>query len=227
MVRLRRTALVGLSILALAACTGSSPRPPTPLGTLADAPFRPGPNGFGFKNYGDFLSDNSAPTNLTAPDISTMFGDGVCADARLRRCDLTPEAQAWLDSTNQEMSGGHCFGFSIAAELLWQGKANVTTFGAPNTPGLNILQNEALQRLIAYNWATQLLGSEQSQRVTGTPNQILAKLRQVLTPNPPETYTVTIWKSDGTGGHAVTPYALENDGGGMFKVLIYDNNWPN
>jgi hypothetical protein len=48
----------------------------------------------------------------------------------------------------------------------------------------------------------------------------------VLTPNPPETYTIAFWKRDGTGGHAVTPFAVENKGGGKFNVLIYDNNWP-
>ena len=66
----------------------------------------------------------------------------------------------------------------------------------------------------------------QAKRITGTPNQILAKLEQVLKPHPSQTYTVTIWKRDGSGGHAVTPYEVVNKGGGMFQVLIYDNNWP-
>ncbi len=77
-------------------------------------------NGLPFQNYGNELSDGGAPTNLTAADVQKMFGDGVCADAQLRRCDLIPEAQAWLNDTNQAMAGGHCYGFSVLAELLWQ-----------------------------------------------------------------------------------------------------------
>jgi hypothetical protein len=36
----------------------------------------------------------AVPVNLTAADVEKLFGAGVCADARLRRCDLIPEAQA-------------------------------------------------------------------------------------------------------------------------------------
>ena len=54
----------------------------------------------------------------------------------------------------------------------------------------------------------------------------MSKLRQVLKPHPADTYTIAIWKRDGTGGHAVTPYAVDNKGDGKFAVLIYDNNWP-
>jgi hypothetical protein len=225
--RWRTVSAIGLTLavlLAGAACSGSSRK--TPTGTLADVGFRPSPNGFTFQNYGDTLSDGSTPTNLTADDVRTMFGDTVCVDARSGRCDLNPPAQAWLDSTNKEMAGGHCYGFSVTAELLWLRKVKATTYGAPDTPGLAIDDNTTLQRLIAYNWTLQLLDSVQSRRITGTPNQILANLRTVLKANPTETYTLAIWMRDGTGGHAVTPYEVDNKGGGKFDVSIYDNNWP-
>jgi hypothetical protein len=224
--RLRLVGVVGvvLAMLAGAGCSGSSPK--TPIGTIADVGFRPNANGFTFQNYGDTLSDGSIPTNLTAADLRSMFGDVVCASNVFGRCSLLPEAQAWLDSTNQAMAGGHCFGFSVAAELLWQQKLNPGKFGAPDTSALAIGNNQVLQRQIAYDWALQLLNSVQSKRITGTPNQILATLRKVLTAHPSETYTIAIWKRDGTGGHAVTPYAVVNKGGGQFEVMIYDNNWP-
>jgi hypothetical protein len=223
----RAVGAIGLTValLALAACSGSGSK--TPLGTLADAGFRPDPNGFTFQNYGDSLPDGTVPTNLTVADVRTMFGDSVCASDVFGRCTLNPQAQAWLDSTNNAMAGGHCFGFSVSAELLWQQKLKVTKFGAPDTQSLTIDDNQTLQRQIAYDWALQVLNSVQSKRITGTPNEILAKLRQFLTHNPSDTYTVAIWKSDGTGGHAVTPYQVVNKGHGQYLVLIYDNNWPN
>jgi hypothetical protein len=224
---------VGLALVLLvaAACSSSSsssssPPKNLPVGTVADSGFRPGQNGFSFQNYGEQLANGSLPVNLTAADVQEMFGDGVCADAQLRRCDLIPEAQAWLDETNQAMAGGHCFGFSVLAELMWLGEATASTYGAPETTALQVDNNQALQSQLAYDWALQLLDSVQAQRTNGTPNQILNKLLEVLKPHPSQTYTIVFWKRDLTGGHAVTPYEVVNEGGGKFKVMIYDNNWP-
>ena len=213
-----------LAVLGLVACSSSS-APPAPLGVIADSGFRPMPNGLPFANYGGQLADGSQPTNLTVAEMQRLFGNTVCADAAAGKCDLTPEAQAWLESTNQQMAGGHCYGFSIAANLIWQGKLDVTTFGATSTAGLDD-NNVELERALAYGWAMQLLQSVQSSEIDGTPEQILNKLREVLTAHPSETYTITLFKPDFTGGHAVTPYAVENKGNGLFDVLIYDNNWP-
>ena len=216
---------LALTLSVVAGCGGSSPS--IPIGTVADSGFRPPANGLPFQNYGAELANGGIPVNLTAADVQKLFGDGVCVDARLRRCDLIPEAQAWLADTNAAMSGGHCYGFSVLAELLWLGQVKPASFGATATTGLQVDANEALQRQIAYYWALQTLQSVQAQRVTGTPNQVLAKLEQVLKPHPAQTYTLTFWKRDGSGGHAVTPYEVVNKGNGMFQVYIYDNNWPN
>ena len=37
-------------------------------------------------------------------------------------------------------------------------------------------------------------------------------------------YTIKIFNAD--GGHAITPYAVEDKGDGKFAVLVYDNNYP-
>ncbi len=216
---------VTVALLAATGCGGSKPQS-RPAGTVADTGFRPTGNGFSFQNYGDLLSSGAPPVNLTAADVHEMFGDAVCADAQSRRCDLIPEAQAWLTDTNQAMAGGHCYGFSVLAELLWLGTVKASTYGASSTTSLHVDGNQALQRQLAYDWTLQTLASVQSKRITGTPNQILDKLEQVLKPHPSQTYTLTLWKRDGSGGHAVTPYEVQNKGGGHVDVLIYDNNWP-
>ena len=223
---IRAIGAVSLAVVTLAfASCSSSPAPPPPIGVVADSGFRPTPDGLPFANYGEQLADGTTPTNLTVAEMRTMFGDSVCANAGAGGCDLIPEARAWLESTNQLMAGGHCYGFSIAAELLWQDKLDVNNFGVPANAGLDD-NNQMLQRTLAYGWAMQLLPAVQSREIDGTPNQILNRLRSVLRPHPSETYTVAIFKPDFTGGHAVTPYAVENKGNGQFNVLIYDNNWP-
>src|SRR6516165_10513886 len=100
--------------LALSACGSSAtpaPSPPPAVGIVADSGFRPPVNGFTFQNYGNTLSDGTIPTNLTPDDVRTLFGDVVCADAAAGKCDLIPEAKAWMDQMNQDMGDGHCFGF--------------------------------------------------------------------------------------------------------------------
>ena len=72
----------------------------------------------------------------------------------------------------------------------------------------------------------QTLDSVQSKKITASPNKILDNLKKFLTPHPSETYTIAFWKRDGTGGHAVTPYAVDYKGDGKYEVMIYDNNWP-
>jgi hypothetical protein len=213
-----------LALLGLAACSSSSP--PPEVGVVADSGFRPGPNGFTFQNYGATLSNGAAPTNLTPADVEAMFGKAVCADAVVGKCDLIPEARAWMEETNQAMAGGHCFGFSVGAYLVWQNQVSASAYGAPTINGLAINKNTSLQSSLARGWVFQTLDSVQAKKVTGTPNHILGELIKLLKPHPSDTYTVTIWKSDGTGGHAVTPYQVDYKGNGQYQVLIYDNNWP-
>jgi hypothetical protein len=224
--------LASLAVLGLPACSSSphhsaAPPPPPAVGIVAETGFSPTANGFSFQNYGTTLSDGSTvPSNLTSADVQTIFGNIVCADAAIGKCDLIPEATAWMNQMNQEMADGHCFGFSVAADLVWQEKLNTSTYGAPKITGLDIYNNSVLQRIIARGWVFQTFASEQAQKITGDPNKILTKLEQVLKPNASQTYTVTIWKSDGSGGHAITPYAVKYNGNGQYSVLIYDNNWP-
>ena len=35
-----------------------------------------------------------------------------------------------------------------------------------------------------------------------------------------------IYKRDRTGGHAITPYAVEDRGDGVYWIMVYDNNYP-
>ena len=155
-----------------------------------------------------------------------LFGDAVCADAKSGKCDLTPPAQQWMDQANKGTEGGHCQGFSVLSGLLWKKVENASTFGGDTTPSLAIDNNDALQREIAYAFMYQTLDAYNRAIVKGTPNDILAKLIEVLKPDNPDSYTIGIYKPGFQGGHAVTPYAVEDAGNGIFNVLIYDNNFP-
>ena len=158
--QLRAMGLLWLSVvlLAVSAC-GSSGSSAPPVGVVADSGFRPGPNGFAFQNYGNTLSSGAVPTNLTPADVQAMFGNAVCADAASGKCDLIPEAQAWMEQMNQQMAGGHCFGFSVAADLVWHDQVNTSTYGAPTINGLTIDNNASRQSTVAPGWVYQTLDS--------------------------------------------------------------------
>jgi hypothetical protein len=86
--------------------------------------------------------------------------------------------------------------------------------------------NTDLQALIAQNWTFQDLPAVQDGQVTGTSSDILQALVDSLNDDQGELYTVAIFKRDGTAGHAITPFAVEDRGDGLYAILVYDNNFP-
>ncbi|HST24600.1 MAG TPA: hypothetical protein VLJ76_01285 [Gaiellaceae bacterium] len=194
-----------------------------PTGSIvADDGFRPWVDGFAFENYGNDVD----PENMTAKQVADLFGNQVCARGAGTSCRLTPVAQQWMADENARMSGGHCMGFSVTALEFYDGFRDPKTYGAKKVFSLPIRNNLGLQELLAENWVFQDLPSIANRRVVGTPNVVLQKLMSTLNDSNGELYTVAIFKRDGTGGHAVTPFAVEDRGGGKFAILIYDNNFP-
>jgi hypothetical protein len=187
---------------------------------VADLGFRPDANGFGFENYGPGF------TSLTPVEMRRAFGDQVCASLEGDKCILTPPAEEWMNQTNKIMDDGHCYGFSVASLRLFSGDLKAGDFGGTSTVELPIKDNDNLQRELAYAWIFQRFDSVRQAGIGGEPNAVLQKLIELLKAGKAETYTVAFFKADGGGGHAVTPYAVEDRGNGQMAVLIYDNNFP-
>jgi hypothetical protein len=211
---------------------GTPPASYEPSGDLiADNGFRPDGDGFGVENYG-----NCGQQNLTPGALSGLFGaDQVCLTGSGSDCQLDPAAEKWMEVTNQQMAGGHCMGFSVAALRFYSGNISPSDYGADSTFDLDVANNPQLQSLIAAGWVYQFLPRVTEQELTGTPNQILNSLvdglkkdsdsnRSDAYPNGGPLYTIKIFNAE--GGHAITPYAVEDKGDGKYAVLVYDNNYP-
>lgn len=192
---------------------------------VADTGFRPKVDGFSFRNY-------DGGDNLTAAALQRLFGPDVCAGAEDAPCRLTPAAEQWMAHYNRLMAaGGHCYGFSTLSQLFYAGHARSSGFGAPATPRLQLEGNQPLQHEIAYAWTFQALPAVRRAEISGAPATILDALIAGLNAAMPgdsgaDSYTLAFTKADGSGGHAVTPYAVEDRGGGQFAVLVYDSNFP-
>ncbi|HEX2015744.1 MAG TPA: hypothetical protein VGN69_03540 [Solirubrobacteraceae bacterium] len=189
---------------------------------IVDNGFRPQTDGFSFENYSD------APAhNLTPAVLERMFGHQVCSSGSGSGCVLTPPAQKWMDGENESMGNGHCYGFSVAALRIWKGQLRAPDFGAPVTPQLMLDRNLPLQETIAESYAYQDLPSVLAFDIyPPTPNDMLNMLRKDLADRGAESWTLGIFHRDGSAGHAVTPYAIEDRGAGKYNVLVYDNNYP-
>jgi len=198
---------------------------------VADNGFRPDTNGFGVENYG-----NCGQQNLTAGALSNLFGaDQVCLSGSGADCRLDPSAQKWMETTNEQMAGGHCMGFSVTALRFYSGNISPSSYGADKTIDLDVKNNPNLQSLIAAGWVYQFLPQVTENELTGPPNAILNSLiaglkkdsdsnRSSAYPNGGPLYTIKIFNNE--GGHAITPYAVEDKGNGQFAALVYDNNYP-
>ena len=184
-----------------------------------DLGFNPVDNGFSFSNYGDDIP----ATNLTADEVRRMFGNQVCARLDGDTCTLTPPAKQWMEQINGAMAGGHCEGMAVLSLMMYTDQVSPSNFGGSTASELDI-NDEALQREIAYWWATQAVAPTNTSIIKGTPVEILEIVQQMDANG--ETYTIGIYKEDGSGGHAITPIGVEDKGNGLYAILVYDNNYP-
>lgn len=190
---------------------------------VSDLGFRPEVNGFGFPNYG-----GQGETNLTPVEVRRMFGDRVCSSIEGDTCILTPPAAQWLEQISNSMNGGHCEGMAVLSNLFYTGKINPADFGADTVPALELAGNEPLQREIAYWFTTQYTEPARAGIVPQTPSGVVNTLLTSFAAGAAggEQFAVGFYKRDRTGGHAVTPYAVEDRGDGVYWIMVYDNNYP-
>jgi hypothetical protein len=223
-----RLARLCLGVLALALLV-ALPSAASAGTIVADTGFRPDPNGFSFSNYGD----EEGYADLDAAEMQRMFGPAVCLAGKGGSCVLTPTANLWMEAQNEGMAGGHCFGFATLAELVYDGRlpqfgyAALSAFApSAESPFQLGIGSVRLQRSIARAWAYQSLAAVTDRAVAGTPTEVLDFLRAALRRSGEEGWTMTIFQRGFKGGHAITPYAVEDMGDGVFEVHVYDNNWP-
>ena len=190
---------------------------------LTDSGFRPQTNGFSFENYGD----NIKAVDLTPEEMRQMFGDKVCASTADGKCVLTHPAKRWMDEAIAAMESGHCEGMAVLSNLIYCGLISPVNLGGDAAINLSI-ENEGLQRAIGRWWSTQLTSPGSSNRIYKSPNAVLDALAEAFKDgkNAEEWWAMGIYMPDGTGGHAITPFAVEDMGNGTSRILVYDNNWP-
>lgn len=203
---------------------------PARAGTIvADSGFRPGINGFSFENYGS----SEGYKDLDAVEVQRIFGRAACLSGHGASCVLSPSVRNWMRSINEAMGGGHCYGFSALTQLIYKdqlsrfGYKSISAFGGTDPFGLKIVGNNRLQHSIARAFTFQTLPSVTEKSVVGTPTRVLNYMIKHLADGSQQSWNLLIFQWGFQSGHAITPYAVEDMGGGIYSVHVYDNNWPN
>ena len=197
---------------------------------IVDTGFRPEVDGFAYPNYGDTgYTPEGEPfsvINLTSVEMRRMFGDVVCAAAPREdgSCALTPPADQWMEQNNASMNGGHCEGFAVLSQMIYGGIVDPRQFGADRTIDLQLPDNEALQRELAYWFTTQ--GPIWEMQMILSPTDAVQYLSTEYSKSPRNLYRIGIRKEDFSGGHAITAYGVRDQGNGIYWIMVYDNNYP-
>ncbi|NTU80992.1 MAG: hypothetical protein HGA45_16695 [Chloroflexales bacterium] len=201
------------------------PSPPSsgPGPSALDTGFRPRPDGYSFENYGGVnLSD------YTLSDMRWALGDAVVCLRTSRGCVPRPQIVALNQQLNEQMDGGHCYGMAVTSQRFFNGQDAPGTFqpGAGSTFGL---RQAFARRNIAYFFVQQFyepLSTEINVRqASSTAVNTLNRIRTILSQTPDELPVIGIFQP-GAGGHAITAYAVEDRGGGIWRVWVYDNIHP-
>ncbi|HJN42041.1 MAG TPA: hypothetical protein QF589_08025, partial [Anaerolineales bacterium] len=192
---------------------------------VADLGFRPDKDGFSFANFGADIPQSV----LTVDELRRLFGTmGVCADVSGERCIPFPAAEMWMNLVNDSMTAGHCEGLASLSLQLHQGLGSADSYDvAAGTTYDLTTTTEPLMRDIAYQFSLQFLepvASAYREYQALPPSAILQTLMDSFQGGSGDTYTLGIYSE--MGGHAVTPFAVEDVGDGVFWVWVYDNNWP-
>jgi hypothetical protein len=190
---------------------------------IADTGFRPEKNGFPFQNQGGQYP--KTPPVLTTSGVAKMFGKDACVGGDTKSCKLTPAANEWMGVVNRAMNIGQCEGMAVGSLAFFKKVVNPKDYATTATSAHDLSHN-AVGPLIGYYWAFQMVNPVRFQTVkslyTQTPNGAEDTLVDMMKRG--EYATMAIRSTH--GGHAVTPYAVEDRGNGIHWIRIYDNNWP-
>ncbi len=214
---------ISLLVLAAASCKPLRKSGPPAQGMLADIGFRPEKDGFKFENQGGQFP--RTPPTLRNGDVVQMFGANACVKGSAPNCKLNPVASSWTQMVNRAMNIGQCEGMAVSSLAFFQGVHKPSAY-APNAKSAHDLTHPQVGPLIGYYWAYQMTnpvrdGKARSLR-SNTPVSVEAKVVEMLKRK--ELGVISIRSRH--GGHAVSPYAVEDKGNGIHWIHIYDNNWP-
>ena len=189
--------------------------------------YQPENDAFSFQNFGG----GEAPADLTVNMARRLYGDSqVCSDVTDNQCTPYPVILQLISQANRSMKGGLCEGLAVLSLRLASDATTLAGFQDAETVAALIKEDPALLSELVYWYVTQFaieVQEEASSYLERHPAQlaeVLLRDFEAAEKGQPSTgYTIGIYSDE--GGHAVTPYRVEEVEGG-YRIYIYDSNWP-
>ncbi len=204
--------------------------PPPRNGFLADLGFRPRANGYNFENGGNAAYPRT-PGFVGPGEMVRLFGaKDVCIGGRMigKSCRMTPAASEFARKVNRSMNGGQCEGMAVSALTFFRGIDKLNQF-SPSARTAHDVNREQVRGLLGYYFAYQfsdpVIAAKMDAKRRYTPVQTMERVVELIQKGDPG--VLFMRSPDNTSGHAVSPYAVEDRGNGIYWIRIYDNNWPN
>ena len=187
----------------------------------------PKEDSFSFENFGG----GEAPADLTVNTTRRLYGDSqVCSDVTDNQCTPYPVILQLIGQANRSMQGGLCEGLTVLSLRLANDPSILSSFQGTETVAELVKEDPALISELVYWYVTQF-ATEVQEEASSYLKKHPAQLAEVLLRDfeaaergePSTGYTIGIYSEQ--GGHAVTPYRVEETPTG-YRIYIYDSNWP-
>jgi hypothetical protein len=227
-----------VTCVALSGCSGKSSTTESTTTTIDTSdpsvvledwaiPFVPDDDSFSFENFGG----GEPPADLTVNMARRMYGDDqVCQTVVDNQCTPFPVILQLIAQANRSMKGGLCEGLAVLSLRLSGDVSSIQTFQQVQEVSQLVKDDPALMSELAFWYVTQF-APEVQERASVYRQMEPMDLARILLEDFEESaiggsatgFTIGIYSDE--GGHAVTPYRVEQTVSG-YRIYIYDSNWP-
>jgi len=200
---------------------------------MVDSGFRPSKHGLVFPN-GDRddrgrrqVYPKTSDGFLDVDGMQRLFGtDNVCLGEG-DKCVLSPGAREFMHMSNKVMNRGQCEGMAVFALSMFNGLDSPDYF-KEGAELASDLERDDTRAAVGYYFSFQFLQPMRNdlfgRMKQTTPAKVLDEVKQALESK--EDMVALEFIQPGKGGHAVVPYAVEDMGSEVYRIRIWDNNFP-
>ena len=229
------------ALIVLASCSGGNSSPPgldevtaEPIVidesqevVTASLDYKPESDGFSFENFGG----GEAPAALTVNMVRRLYGDHqVCSEVVDNKCTPFPVVLQLISQANRSMAAGLCEGFAVLTLRLANDANKISEYQSVTDVAELAKDDPRLLSEIAYWYTTQFafeVAEEAEKFLSMTPAEIAETLSEDFSRSETGSsvgYTLGLYSD--AGGHAVTPYKVDQITDKQWRFYIYDSNHP-